>query len=114
MPPEPRHDKEKAAEMPPLKPSETALSSRSARVALRALEDFDASPENPRNWSSRRKWRTMFTVAMTGFIATTGSSIAVPGIHAAMAEFGTKNEKVGVLVASCYVLGLGCVFVWRG
>ncbi|CAK9787121.1 putative polyamine transport-related protein [Cutaneotrichosporon oleaginosum] len=106
MPPESRaHEKE--AVMPPLKPSETTLSSRSARAALRALEDFEASPENPRNWASRRKWRTMFTVAMTGFIATTGSSIAVPGIHSAMAEFGTRNEKVGVLVASCYVLGLG-------
>lgn len=108
MPPESRlHEKERAPDLPPLKPAETALSSRSARVALRALEDFDASPENPRNWSARRKWRTMFTVAVTGFIATTGSSIVVPGIHAAMAEFGTRNEKVGVLVASCYVLGLG-------
>lgn len=113
MPPASRaHDKDAKGkgeefELPPLKPSETALSSRSARAALRALEDFESSPENPRNWTPRRKWRTMFTVAMTGFIATTGSSIAVPGIHATMAEFGTTSEKLGVLVASCYVLGLG-------
>lgn len=96
--------------LPQLKPSETALSSRSARAALRALEDFDSSPENPRNWPSGRRWRTTLTVAATGFIATTGSSIAVPGIHAAMAEFGETNEKIGVLVASFYVLGFGYVF----
>lgn len=95
------------ATLPPLKPSETALSTRSARAALRALEDFDSSPENPRNWESARRWRTTLTVAVTGFIATTGSSIAVPGIHAAMAEFGETNEKIGVLVASFYVLGMG-------
>lgn len=95
------------ASLPPLKPSETALSSRSARAALRALEDFDTSPENPRNWPSARRWRTLLTVAATGFVATCGSSIPVPGIQAAMAEFGETNERIGVLVASFYVLGMG-------
>jgi MFS family permease len=46
-------------------------------------------------------------VAVTGFLSTCGSSIAVPGIHAMMEEFGYTNEKVGVLVTACYVLGLG-------
>jgi hypothetical protein len=47
------------------------------------------------------------TVAVTGFISTCGSSIGVPGIHAAMAEFGVENEKIGVLITAGYVLGLG-------
>jgi MFS family permease len=46
-------------------------------------------------------------VAATGFISTCGSSIAVPGIHSAMEDFGYTNSKVGVLITSCYVLGMG-------
>lgn len=91
----------------PLKPADTVLSTRSAREALRTLENFERAPENPRNWPIGRRWRTTGTVAVTGFIATCGSSIAVPGIHAAMAEFGYSNEKIGVLVISMYVLGMG-------
>jgi len=93
--------------LPPLKPETTSLSTRSAREALRTLETFERSPENPLNWANGRKWRTTLTVAVTGFIATCGSSIAVPGIHDAMREFGVTNEKIGVLVTSCYVLGMG-------
>lgn len=96
-----------AATLAPLQQSETAISSRSARAALCALDNFDTSPENPRNWTSRRKWRVTWTVAVSGFIATVGSSIAVPGIQPAMKEFGETNEKIGVLVASCYVFGMG-------
>jgi DHA1 family multidrug resistance protein-like MFS transporter len=47
------------------------------------------------------------TVALTGFISTCGSSIGVPGIHAVRDEFGVDNEKVGVMITSFYVLGLG-------
>lgn len=97
-----------------LKPSNTVLSTRSAREAARALDDFDDAPENPRNWPNGQRWRTTLTVAVTGFISTTGSSVAVPGIRAVMAEFGEPNEKVGVLVTACYVLGLVSVgwFGW--
>ncbi|WOO79547.1 MFS transporter prlG [Vanrija pseudolonga] len=91
----------------PLKQSSTVLSTRSARDAARALESFESSPENPRNWTPGRKWRTTLTVALTGFISTCGSSIAVPGVHAVMAEFGEHNTKIGVLITSFYVLGLG-------
>lgn len=93
----------------PLKQSSTVLSTRSARDAARALESFESSPENPRNWTTGRKWRTTLTVALTGFISTCGSSIAVPGVHSVMAEFGEHNTKIGVLITSFYVLGLGWV-----
>lgn len=93
--------------LPPLKHAETHLSTRSAREAARALENFEASPENPRNWPNSRRWRTTLTVAVTGFIATCGSSIAVPGIHASMESFHEPNEKIAVMVTAGYVLGLG-------
>jgi len=47
------------------------------------------------------------TVALTGFISTLESSIGVPGIHAVMDYFGVINEKIGILIGTFYVLGLG-------
>lgn len=95
--------------MPPLKQSETGVTSRSARAALTALDSFETSEHNPRNWTTSRKWRVTLTVSVSGFIATCGSSMAVPGIEPAMKEFGQTNHKLGVLVASMYVLGMGLV-----
>jgi predicted MFS family arabinose efflux permease len=46
-------------------------------------------------------------VSITGFIATCGSSIAVPGVHAITNDFGISNPKIGVLITTFYVLGLG-------
>jgi hypothetical protein len=92
------------ATFPPLKPSVT---SQSAREAAKALSSFASSDQNPHNWPNSKKWRIALTVAVTGFISTSGSSIAVPGFHEILDEFGVKNAKVGVLVTSIYVLGMG-------
>ncbi|KAL7419716.1 hypothetical protein Q5752_005632 [Cryptotrichosporon argae] len=93
--------------LPPLRHTTTALSTRSARQAAETLATFEKSPDNPRNWTSAQKWKITAVVSVTGFITTCGSSIGVPGIHAAMAEFGEADEEIGVLIASFYVLGLG-------
>jgi DHA1 family multidrug resistance protein-like MFS transporter len=84
----------------------------SSRQAAQQLDDFDESPSNPRNWPNGKKWRISLTVALTGFISTCGSSIAVPGIHAVMDEFGVTNEKIGILLTTFYVLGLGWVYLF--
>lgn len=90
-----------------LKPTTTVLSTRSAREAAHTLQTFETSPDNPRNWSKWVKWRVTLTVALTGFISTCGSSIAVPPIYEIMREFHETNDKIGVLITACYVLGLG-------
>lgn len=92
------------ADFPPLRATLTSMSAREAAVAL---SNFSHSPQNPQNWPNGKKWRIMLTVALTGFISTCGSSIGVPGIHAVMADFGVTNEKIGVLITTFYVLGLG-------
>lgn len=91
----------------PLELTQTALSTRSAREAAKQLQNFDESPENGRNWPVTKKWGLCLTITVTGFISTSASSIAVPGMHAAMAEFGVHNLKIGTLITSFYVLGLG-------
>lgn len=89
---------------PPLKHT---ITSQSAHEAAKTLSNFATSPENPHNWPNSKRWRIALTVAVTGFISTSGSSIAVPGFHEILDEFGVKNEKIGVLVTSIYVLGMG-------
>ena len=90
-----------------LKATQTSMSAQSAIQAAQALTNFASAPENPRNWSSGKKWKVTLTIALTGFISTCGSSIAVPGLHEIIGDFGIQNEKVGILVTSFYVLGLG-------
>lgn len=91
----------------PLKLTQTVLSTRSQREAAKQLQNFDTSPENGRNWPLAKKWRLCLTITVTGFISTSASSIAVPGIHQVMAEFGIHNLKIGTLITCFYVLGLG-------
>lgn len=90
-------------------PLRHTATTRSAQEAALTLESFPTSNLSPRNWNRSKKWRTTMTIALTGFISTCGSSIGVPGIHAVMGQFGVENEKVGVLITTCYVLGLGYV-----
>lgn len=89
---------------PEIELSSTSLSSREAR---QVITSFPTSPANPINWATRKKWTITAILALTGFISTAGSSIGVPGLHAVMSEFGETNEKIGVLIAGAYVLGLG-------
>ncbi|OCF30330.1 hypothetical protein I316_08034 [Kwoniella heveanensis BCC8398] len=75
----------------------------SERVAIQ----FPSSPSNPLNWPTRRRMMITLCLALTGLMSTGGSSIGVPGLHAAMEEFGITNEKIGTLIPGAYVLGLG-------
>lgn len=96
---------------PNLSPLRPTVTSQSAKEAAKALSSFESSPQNPHNWPNSRRWRIALTVALTGFISTSGSSIAVPGFHEILEEFQVDNAKVGVLVTSIYVLGMGYVLL---
>ncbi|WRT65586.1 uncharacterized protein IL334_002531 [Kwoniella shivajii] len=81
----------------------TSLSTVEAR---RVKSLFPTSPSNPRNWSEKRKMTLTIALALTGFIATAGSSIGIPGIHSVRDEFNV-GFRVGVLIPGAYVLGQG-------
>ena len=100
---------DRPAPPPTFTPLKSTTTSISAHRAAATLESFATSPENPLNWPNRKKWRIALTVALTGFISTFGSSVGVPGIYAIRDDFGVDNEKVGILVTTAYVLGLGRV-----
>jgi multidrug resistance protein len=79
--------------------------------------------EDPRNWSSTRKWSTAaiisFMVSVSvmsrqacltpvqGFISPLGSSIVVPGSAAIDFDFDLGSQILSLLPVSLFVLGLG-------
>ncbi|GAA5909400.1 hypothetical protein JCM6882_000972 [Rhodosporidiobolus microsporus] len=71
-----------------------------------AREGWEESLENPRNWEMGRKWVNTLTIALTGFLSTTGSSIFVPAASLIRNEFNVSQEVV-TLTTALYVLGLG-------
>lgn len=88
------------------RPLSRAISSPAIEAA-EILANFTAHPSHPRNWTKFQKWRMTFIVSATGFIATFGSAISVPGVHAITDDFGSNNAKIGVLLTTVYVLGFG-------
>lgn len=71
-----------------------------------SADEWDASPANPRNWPSSKRWKNALIISVTGFLSTTGSSIFVPATSIIQKEFGTTHE-IATLATALYVLGLG-------
>ncbi|KAI4165240.1 MAG: hypothetical protein LQ342_001108 [Letrouitia transgressa] len=61
-------------------------------------------PENPKNWSLRRKWAATVVVSSFTFISPVSSSIVAPAIVAISDEFNITNEVEQQMVLSVFVL----------
>ncbi|CDO76524.1 hypothetical protein BN946_scf184750.g4 [Trametes cinnabarina] len=69
--------------------------------------DWDlADPENPFNWSTRRRWSITFQLAMATFTVSFCSSCYSGGM-ASMDRELHMSQEVGILGVSLYVLGFG-------
>ena len=62
-------------------------------------------PENPKNWSFKRKWAATIVVSSFTFISPVSSSMVAPALSTIAAEFGITNEVESQLVLSIFV---GC------
>ncbi|GAA5827948.1 hypothetical protein JCM11251_005660 [Rhodosporidiobolus azoricus] len=94
-------------------PSDADLGGEAVSPASHAEEgggagghSWETAPENPRNWPMRKKWVNAATIAATGFLSTTGSSIFVPAAPLVREQFGVSQEVV-TLTTALFVLGLG-------
>ena len=63
--------------------------------------------EDPRNWSSAKKWYTTAIISLMGFISPLGSSIVVPGCFFIGRTFHLGSRIASLLTVSLFVLGLG-------
>ncbi|KAG8525233.1 uncharacterized protein KY384_008877 [Bacidia gigantensis] len=69
--------------------------------------DFDGpdDPQNPRNWSAKKKWANITVISSITFLTPLASSMFAPGILEVMTEFHSTNEQLAAFVVSIYVLG---------
>lgn len=69
--------------------------------------DWDGhdDPENPLNWSNKRKWAAIGMVSMVTFLTPLGSSVFAPGVPLVMDEFHSNSQILEGFVVSVYVLG---------
>ncbi|KAL2042953.1 hypothetical protein N7G274_004011 [Stereocaulon virgatum] len=61
-------------------------------------------PENPKNWSFKRKWAATIVVSSFTFISPVSSSMVAPALSAIAADFNITSEVESQLVLSIFVL----------
>lgn len=61
-------------------------------------------PQNPKNWSYYRKWRSMGVVSLYTFFSPFSSTMLSPAVSSIAVEFGVTNSIVLSLMVSVYLL----------
>lgn len=61
-------------------------------------------PEDPKNWSYRKKWGATITVSCFTFISPVSSSMVAPALSTIAAEFNVDDEIVSQLMLSIFIL----------
>lgn len=65
--------------------------------------DGPDDPENPKNWSFKRKWAATIVVSSFTFISPVSSSMVAPALSTIASEFHITNEVESQLVLSIFV-----------
>lgn len=67
--------------------------------------DSPTDPQNPMNWSQKKKWGTVTLVSFITFLTPLASSMFAPGVPEVMKTFGSTDEMLEGFMLSVYVLG---------
>ncbi|EXJ76294.1 uncharacterized protein A1O5_00802 [Cladophialophora psammophila CBS 110553] len=62
-------------------------------------------PENPLNWSARKRWLNIILLSYMTFLTPFASSMFAPGIPQVLKDFNSHSIEMASLVVSVYVLG---------
>ncbi|KAJ5351251.1 hypothetical protein N7452_000225 [Penicillium brevicompactum] len=89
---------------PELEKTRTAKSNQSRHDPKLVTWDGDDDPENPKNWSMKKKWAATITVSLFTFISPVSSSMVAPALSSLAAEFNVTDEVVSQLMLSIFVL----------
>ncbi|KAI1128827.1 major facilitator superfamily domain-containing protein [Nemania abortiva] len=65
----------------------------------------DQDPENPLNWTPRRKWSIIGLLTFLSLLVPLASSALAPGVPEILAEFHNDNTYLATFVVSVFVLG---------
>ncbi|KAI9060888.1 MFS polyamine transporter [Trametes sanguinea] len=71
------------------------------------IVDWDGpdDPENPKNWTVRKKWAVTLVVSSYAFLSPLSSSMMAPAANQIADEFGVTSKPIIALFTSIYVLG---------
>jgi len=71
------------------------------------IVDWDGpdDPENPKNWTDKKKWTNVAVLSILTVITPLGSSMFAPGIPNIMAEFHNSDSTTATFILSIYILG---------
>jgi MFS family permease len=61
-------------------------------------------PENPKNWSIRKKWAVTFVVSFFTFISPVSSSMVAPALGKMSRDLGITSEVESQMTLSIFVL----------
>ncbi|EJD34585.1 MFS general substrate transporter, partial [Auricularia subglabra TFB-10046 SS5] len=69
--------------------------------------DWEQDPDNPRNWSTKKKWVSTGVVSMYTLVAPLASSMLAPGLEDMARHYHITNQTVIGLVLSIFLVGFG-------
>ncbi|RMZ84708.1 hypothetical protein DV737_g904, partial [Chaetothyriales sp. CBS 132003] len=67
--------------------------------------DGPLDPQNPMNWSNRKKYANVLMIAVQTLFTPFGSSILAPSVSQLMEEFNSSNLDLASFVVSVWLLG---------
>ncbi|KAL8806845.1 MAG: hypothetical protein Q9182_001105 [Xanthomendoza sp. 2 TL-2023] len=85
-------------------PLKKARSSKSVKDPNLVTWDGPDDPENPKQWSTRRRWAATIVVSSFTFISPVSSSMVAPALPAIVKEFNITNEIESQMILSVFVL----------
>ncbi|OGE55893.1 hypothetical protein PENARI_c003G08600 [Penicillium arizonense] len=92
------------AQQPELEKSRTEKSNRSRHDPKLVTWEGPEDPDNPKNWSPKKKWAATITVSLFTFISPVSSSMVAPALTSLAADFNVTDQVVSQLMLSIFVL----------
>ncbi|KAB8336668.1 hypothetical protein FH972_020979 [Carpinus fangiana] len=92
----------------PVEPSEKTASANDKDVTRDpnvVTWDGPDDPENPMNWTDRKKWLLIAVVSSITFTTPLASSMFAPGVPQLMREFNSDSTLLASFVVSVFLLG---------
>ncbi|KAK0392943.1 hypothetical protein NLU13_2437 [Sarocladium strictum] len=65
----------------------------------------EGDPENPMNWTAKKKWLNIGVISVMTLLTPLGSSMFAPGVPDIMREFGSTDVNLATFILSVYVAG---------
>ncbi|KAI4524078.1 major facilitator superfamily domain-containing protein [Schizophyllum commune] len=69
-----------------------------------SVDDWEYSEENPRNWSTAKKWTTMSVVSLYALLAPLGSSMMAPALVQVGTRYDITNDTILAMTLSIFLL----------